>query len=219
MATETTKWKKGRRDERGGKCAIRGLTYVAPDGQRVKVRQRWIRRPAEDRGRAEVAATATAKKKKRRQKRERERKKKGQRRMKRKKMKRRKNKNEKTWRMRGSRRGVRASETRKERGRKREIVTRGAEKEDDVLPRLDCAEEARTAGLHLHNRYIPAAWTGAEFERVLGTLYRSGSSSRDVGVSAGSLTLPLSLSFPRGIGGRKGTDGITERKRTREIDR
>lgn len=43
-----------------------------------------------------------------------------------------------------------------------------------VLSRGGIAEEVQTR-LHLHNRYIPAAWTGAEAEteRVLGTLYRS----------------------------------------------
>jgi len=50
--------------------------------------------------------------------------------------------------------GTRAGEER----RRRE-----EEEDDGVLSRRDLAEEVQT-GLHLHNRYIPAAWTGMEAE-------------------------------------------------------
>lgn len=41
--------------------------------------------------------------------------------------------------------------------------------DDGVLSRRDLAEEVQTR-LHLHNRYIPAAWTGMEVESSVSSI-------------------------------------------------
>lgn len=50
-----------------------------------------------------------------------------------------------------------------ERGSGRREECRRKEEEDGAFSRGGIAEEVQT-GLHLHNRYIPAAWTGVEAE-------------------------------------------------------
>lgn len=48
-------------------------------------------------------------------------------------------------------------------GSRRREECRRKEEEDGAFSRGGIAEEVQT-GLHLHNRYIPAAWTGVEAE-------------------------------------------------------
>jgi len=89
--------------------------------------------------------------------------------------------------------GARAGEER----RRRE-----EEEDDGVLSRRDLAEEVQT-GLYLHNRYIPAAWTGMEAES-------SVSSVRYIARLV--LARRQSPEISRGIGER---EEARERKRTR----
>lgn len=49
------------------------------------------------------------------------------------------------------------------RARAGDRAEKGGRGDDGVLSRRDLAEEVQTR-LHLHNRYIPAAWTGMEVE-------------------------------------------------------